>query len=88
MMHILLVDDHAVVREGVKRILADEPDIRVAAEAEHAQGVYEALAAGAFDLVLLDISLPDHNGLEILQHLHTTYPDLPILIFSVHPERQ
>jgi DNA-binding NarL/FixJ family response regulator len=88
MMRILLVDDHAVVREGVKRILADEPDIGVAAEAEHAQGAYEALAAGAFDLVLLDVSLPEHNGLKILKHLHSTYPDLPVLIFSVHPERQ
>lgn len=87
-MHILLVDDHAVVREGVKRILAGEPDIVVAAEAEHAQEVYAALAAGAFDLVLLDVSLPDHNGLEILKHLHATHPDLPVLIFSVHPERQ
>jgi two-component system invasion response regulator UvrY len=87
-MRILLVDDHAVVREGVKRILAGEPDIIVAAEAEHAKEVYEALAAGAFDLVLLDISLPDHNGFKILKHLHTTYPDLPVLIFSVHPERQ
>jgi len=103
MMRLLLVDDHAVVREGVKRILASEPDIVVAAEAEHAQGVYDTLAAGAFDLVLLDvslphhegldlvlrdISLPNHEGLEILKHLHATYPDLPILIFSVHPERQ
>lgn len=87
-MHILLVDDHAVVREGVKRILAGEPDIVVAAEAEQAQEVYAALAAGAFDLVLLDVSLPDHNGLEILKHLHATHPDLPVLIFSVHPERQ
>lgn len=88
MTRILLVDDHAVVREGVKRILAGAPDIVVAGEAEHAREVYEALAADAFDLVLLDVSLPQHNGLEILTHLHTAYPDLPVLIFSVHPERQ
>ena len=88
MTRLLLVDDHAVVREGVKRILASAPDIVVAGEAEHAQEVYEALAADAFDMVLLDVSLPQHNGLEILTHLHTAYPDLPVLIFSVHPERQ
>jgi two-component system invasion response regulator UvrY len=88
MTRLLLVDDHAVVREGVKRILAGEPDIVVAGEAERAQEVYEALAASAYDLVLLDISLPDHSGLEVLNSLRTTYPDLPVLIFSVHPERQ
>lgn len=88
MIRLLLVDDHAVVREGVKRILDGVPDIMVAGEAERAREVYEALAADAFDMVLLDVSLPQHNGLEILTHLHTAYPDLPILIFSVHPERQ
>jgi two-component system invasion response regulator UvrY len=88
MTHVLLVDDHAVVREGVKRILAGVPDIVVAGEAEHARDVYAALATDAFDLVLLDVSLPQHNGLEILTHLHSAYSDLPVLIFSVHPERQ
>lgn len=88
MMRLLLVDDHAVVREGVKRILLGEPDIVVAGEAGHAQEVYAALAVHTFDLVLLDISLPCPNGLEILKHLHTHHPDLPILIFSVHLERQ
>ncbi len=89
MMRLLLVDDHIVVREGVKRILADVPDIVVAGEAGRAQEAYAALAAAAFDIVLLDISLPDgDNGFDILQHLHKTYPTLPVLIFSVHPERQ
>ena len=88
MVRVLLVDDHAVVREGVKRILADEPDIVVAAEAAHAREVDEALATATFDLVLLDISLPDDNGLDLLRRLHTTHPTLPVLIFSVHPDRQ
>jgi two-component system invasion response regulator UvrY len=87
MIRLLLIDNHAVVREGVKRILAGEPDITVAAEAECAPEVYEALAAGTFDLVVLDISLPDHAGLDILNHLHTTHPDLPVLIFTEHLER-
>jgi DNA-binding NarL/FixJ family response regulator len=89
MMQLLLVDDHMVVREGVKRMLADVPDIVVAGEAEHAQGAYAALASASYDLVLLDISLPDGgNGFDILRHLKETYPTLPVLIFSVHPERQ
>lgn len=88
MIRLLLVDDHTVIREGVKRILASEPDIVVAAEAKRAQEVCEALAAIAFDLVVLDVSLPDHNGFDLLNHLHTTHPDLPVLIFSEHPECQ
>jgi two-component system invasion response regulator UvrY len=88
MIRLLLIDNHAVVREGVKRILAGEPDIVVAAEAACAHEVSKALGAGAFDLVVLDISLPDHSGLDILNHLHTTHPDLPVLIFTEHSECQ
>lgn len=88
MIRLLVIDDHAVVREGVKRILAANPEIVVAAEAEHAPEAYQALATAAFDMVLLDISLPQHNGFEVLQHLQTTHPQLPVLVFSVHPERQ
>jgi DNA-binding NarL/FixJ family response regulator len=88
MIRLLVVDDHAVVREGVKRILAAAPDIVVTGEAEQAQEMYDALATHAFDMVLLDVSLPGPNGLDLLKHVHTIYPDLPVLIFSVHPERQ
>jgi DNA-binding NarL/FixJ family response regulator len=88
MIRLLVIDDHAVVREGVKRILAAADDILVAGEAEHAEEAYTALAGASFDLVLLDISLPNLNGLEMLRHLRTTHPDIPVLIFSMHGERQ
>lgn len=88
MIRLLLIDDHAVVREGVKRILANVSDIEVACEAATAQETAEALATESYDAVLLDISLPDGNGFTVLQHLTATYPHLPVVIFSVHPERQ
>lgn len=88
MIHLLLVDDHAVVREGVKRMLASTPDIVVGGEANNAYEASAALAAGIFDVVLLDISLPGGSGLEVLRQLRDTHPTLPVLIFSVHPERQ
>lgn len=88
MIHLLLVDDHAVVREGVKRMLASTPDIVVEGEANNASEASAALAAGIFDMVVLDISLPGGSGLEVLRQLRDTHPTLPVLIFSVHPERQ
>ena len=88
MIRLLVVDDHAVVREGVKRILASASDIVVAGEAEHVQALYDALSTDTFDMVLLDISLSHQNGLDCLTSLRTNYPSLPVLIFSVHPERQ
>jgi DNA-binding NarL/FixJ family response regulator len=84
---ILLADPHPVVREGVKRILAETPDLQVAGEASTAQEVLAQVAATAYDVVLLDLALPDRQGLAVLDQLTRTYPKLPVLIFSVHPER-
>jgi two-component system invasion response regulator UvrY len=77
-IHILVADDHAVVREGVKRILADTNDLIVAGEASHGQEVLAKVAVEAWDIVLLDISMPGGNGLEILRQLKTTCPSLPV----------
>lgn len=88
MMRVLLVDDHAVVREGLKRILADVPDIVVVREAGTAAEALEATRTETYDVVLLDVSLPDGNGFDILKDLKEAHPTLPVLIFSVHAERQ
>jgi two-component system invasion response regulator UvrY len=88
MMRVLLVDDHAVVREGLKRILAEVPEIVVAREAGTAAEALEATRSDTYDVVLLDVSLPDGNGFDILTHLKDAHPTLPVLIFSVHAERQ
>lgn len=88
MIRILVADDHAVVREGVKRIVADTSDLVVATEASQSQEVLSKVAARTCDVVLLDISMPGRSGLEILQQLKRAHPALPVLVFSVHPENQ
>jgi len=85
---VLVVDDHATVREGIRRFLADTPDLMVAREACTAPEVFEAVAAGDCDVVLLDISLPGRDGLDILKELKQRYPALPVLMFSVYAEEQ
>ncbi len=88
MTRILLVDDHAVVREGLKQILADS--IRGATFGEAATGdeALEKARAGAWDVVILDMSLPGASGIEVLKELRQMHPRLPVLVLSMHPEEQ
>lgn len=88
MIKILIVDDHAVVREGLKQILAETPDILVAAEAAAGQEVFEQLRKDNYDLVLLDIAMPGRGGLDILKQLKSQEPNLPVLMLSMYPEEQ
>jgi two-component system, NarL family, invasion response regulator UvrY len=92
MIRLLLGDDHRIVREGLKQILADAPDVQVVGEAQTGAEVLslvDRLAGGAgLDLVLLDIAMPDGDGLEVLQRLRQTYPALPVLMLSTYPEQQ
>ncbi len=86
MIRIFVVDDHAEVREGVKRIAEDTEDLRVTGEASTGQEVVEQMVNQAWDVVLLDITMPGQSGLEVLHHLTQTYPSLRVLMFSVHSE--
>jgi DNA-binding NarL/FixJ family response regulator len=88
MISILIADDHAVVRRGVLQILAEAPDMVAAGEASTGAEVLQAVRQNDFDVVLLDIALPDISGLEILKQLRSLKPDLQILILSMYPERQ
>ena len=88
MIRILIGDDHAVVREGIKRILDEAGDLVVAGEASHGQEVLAKVTAEPWDVVLLDISMPGRSGMEILQQLRVLRPNLPVLVFSMHPEDQ
>jgi len=88
MIRILVVDDHAIVREGLKQILGDVNDMSVSDEAAGGQEALTKIRGGEFDVVLLDISLPGRSGLEILKEIKAERPRLPVLILSMHAEEQ
>lgn len=88
MIRIIIVDDHPVVRRGLKQILQEEPDIKVVGEAESAQEAFKIIRTIDCDAVVLDISLPGASGVEILKQLKYECQKLPVLILSVHPEEQ
>ena len=87
-IRILIVDDHAIVREGLKQILSDDEKFVVQGEAETAAEAIRIAREKEFDLVLLDISLPDRNGLELLEALKKAHPKLSILMLSMYRETQ
>jgi DNA-binding NarL/FixJ family response regulator len=88
MIRIIIVDDHPVVRRGLKQILHEEPDVKVVGEAESAQEAFKIIRTIDCDAVVLDISLPGASGVEILKQLKYEYKKLPVLILSVHPEEE
>lgn len=88
MIKLLIADDHAVVREGLKRILSETPDLVVAGEAGDGQEALDRVQAEAWDMVLLDISLPGMSGLDVLKQLRRERPRLPVLVLSIYPEDQ
>ncbi len=88
MIRLLICDDHAIVREGLKQILADAPDLEVVAEAADGPETVGRIRQGDIDVVLLDIALPGRDGLDVLKQLHQEFPKLPVLIISTYPEKQ
>lgn len=87
-INILIADDHAVVRQGLKQILADTPGMLVRGEASNGQEVLDKVRAGYWDVVILDISMPGRGGLEVLKEVRRERPALPILVFSMYAEDQ
>jgi len=83
---ILIVEDHPVIRAAYTRLLNSEPDLEVCGEATTGDQALELLATTRPHLVVIDISLPGMNGLEVLKRLKASYPDLPILVVSGHEE--
>jgi two-component system invasion response regulator UvrY len=87
-MRILIADDHAVVRHGLKQILAEAFSQAVFGEAGNAGEVLSEIEKEEWDVVVLDISMPDRSGLEILGDIRKVRPTLPVLVLSMHPENQ
>ena len=88
MIRILVADDHAIVREGLKQILADVGDMTVCDEAASGAETLAKIRKREYDVVLLDISMPGRSGLEILKDIKTEHPKQPVLILSMHAEEQ
>ncbi len=88
MIKILIADDHRIVREGLKQILAETQDMVVSAEASNVQEVLNKVASDDYDVLLLDISMPGRSGLDILKQLKSERPRLSVLVLSMYSEEQ
>lgn len=85
---IVIADDHGIVRKGIRSVVDDQPDLRVAAEATTVPEVLGLVRDGAGDLLILDLGMPGGEGLETLRRIRAAAPDLPVVILSVQPEDQ
>jgi len=88
MIKIFIADDHAIVREGLKQIVAETTDMAVTDEADTGHEVLEKVSENDYDVLVLDITMPGLNGLDALKQLRNQRPDLPVLVLSIHPEEQ
>jgi DNA-binding NarL/FixJ family response regulator len=85
-MNVLIVDDHAIVRQGLRQILVESGKIDLIAEADSGAGAMRQLREGEWGVVVLDISLPDRNGIEVLKQIKKERPKIPVLMLSMHDE--
>ena len=88
MINILIVDDHLIVREGIKRIINDTSDIKIVAEASSGQEAMDLISENKYDMILLDISMPGLNGLQTLKLIKKYNNKLSVLMLSMHSEEQ
>jgi len=86
MIRIAIIDDHAMVRAGLRQFFSDQSDFSVVAEASNGRAALEIVRAGEVDVILLDISMPDQGGVDALAAIRARAPDLPVLILSGFPE--
>lgn len=88
MLRIIMADDHPIVRAGLKQIMADASDLVVAAEAGNGRELLNLVRREPYDVILLDISMPGMDGLDVLKQLKSELPHIPVIILTVHPEAQ
>lgn len=87
-IHVLIADDHAIVRQGLKQILSETDDLLVTGEADDGAEALQLARQQPWDVFLLDVSMPNRNGIDTLKQLKKEFPRLPVLILSMHPEKQ
>jgi len=88
MLKILIADDHAIVRQGLKQMVTETQDMVVAGEASNGQELLNKIKEEDYDVVVLDITMPGRNGVDVLRQLRSERPQLPVLMLSIHPEEQ
>ena len=88
MIHILIADDHPIVRRGLKGILSEESDMKVKGEAENGHEALSLLRKGNWSVAVLDMAMPGMSGLDLLKQVKSEFPKLPVLILSLYPEEQ
>lgn len=86
MIRVLIADDHTILRDGLKQILAECPDLEVAGEADNGFDVIKKIREGEWDVLVLDMSMPGRSGIELIKQVKDERPKLPILILSMHKE--
>ena len=87
-IHVLIADDHAIVRQGLRQILSETDDLLVTGEADDGAEALNLARQQPWDVFLLDVSMPNRNGIDTLKQLKKEFPRLPVLILSMHPEEQ
>jgi len=88
MIHILIADDHAIIRKGLKQVLLEQYPSAIIEEANDAEEVIRKAMTGDFNIIICDLSMPGRSGLDVVQYIKQNFPKMPILILSLYPEEQ
>ncbi|HOP64522.1 MAG TPA: response regulator transcription factor [Spirochaetota bacterium] len=88
MIRIVIADDHEIVRAGLKQIIADDDDMKVTGESNNGENLIELVKKNEYDVVLLDLKMSGLSGIEVIKHIKTIKPELPVIVLSMHAEDQ
>ncbi|MCB1908271.1 MAG: response regulator transcription factor [Rhodocyclaceae bacterium] len=87
-IRVLIADDHSIVRQGLRQILSETEDLAVSGEASNGVEALQQVRQDSYDVVLMDVSMPDRNGIDALKLIRKEFPRLPVLMLSMYPEEQ
>ena len=88
MLRFLIADDHAIIRKGLKQILAEEYPLAFIDEVSDAEAVFKKAVSDEWDIIISDLSMPGRSGLDVVRDMKQNFPKIPVLILSIHPEEQ